>query len=565
MSAISESLCSGCGICIKKCPLQAVKIINLPHSLTKDTVHRYGANGFKLHRLPIPRRGQVLGLLGANGMGKSTALAILSGKLKPNFGETDAPQSWKEIAAHFRGHELQSYFTQFAEGNLHTAMKAQYVERLGKSLGDDILVGEFLAEHESRHVLETVSRDLEIAHLLDRQVSKLSGGEMQRIAIANVCTQEADIYMIDEPSAFLDVRQRLRAAVVIHNLLQHSNYVIVVEHDIAVLEYVSDFVCCLYGEAAGYGVVTMPSGVRDGINIFLSGFIPSENLRFRVDPLTFHMAECPNRPSCGMEGKIEYPNLMKTLSTERGAQGFALQVAAGSCSSSEVIVMLGQNGVGKTTLIKLLAGRLEPDTGDALMPQLSVSHKPQALRSAGTGFKGRVRDVLTAKIHQAMLDPVFKTEVVQRLGIDQIWDLEVQGLSGGELQRLNLVLALGKPADIYLIDEPSAYLDVEQRIAAAKALRRFMLQFHKTSFIVEHDFIMATYLADRVIVFDGQPGVSCCASAPMSLLEGMNLFLKQLAITFRRDSRNLRPRINKVGGGRDREQKKLGQYFVLED
>merc|ERR1719277_2249810 len=147
----------------------------------------------------------------------------------------------------------------------------------------------------------------------------------------------------------------------------------------------------------------------------------------------------------------------------------------------------------------------------------------------------------------------------------ELMDRIVTTLSGGELQRVALVLALGTPADIYLIDEPSAYLDVEQRVVAARVLKRFIIHAKKTAFIVEHDFIMATYLADRVVVYDGEPGVHCTASAPMSLLEGMNAFLQQLKITFRRDPTNYRPRINKPESVKDREQKQSGSYFVLED
>merc|ERR550514_1971760 len=137
-----------------------------------------------------------------------------------------------------------------------------------------------------------------------------------------------------------------------------------------------------------------------------------------------------------------------------------------------------------------------------------------------------------------MLHPQFQSDVAKPMLIDPIKDQSVQHLSGGELQRTALVLALGKPADIYLIDEPSAYLDVEQRVVAARVLKRYILHAKKTAFIVEHDFIMATYLADRVIVYDGEPGVHCTASAPMSLVEGMNKFLSILGVTFRRDPSN---------------------------
>merc|ERR1719450_1776140 len=164
-----------------------------------------------------------------------------------------------------------------------------------------------------------------------------------------------------------------------------------------------------------------------------------------------------------------------------------------------------------------------------------------------------------------MMHPQFQSDVTKPMLIEPIRDQCVQNLSGGELQRVALVLALGKPADIYLIDEPSSYLDVEQRIVAARVIKRFILHAKKTAFIVEHDFIMATYLADRVDVYEGQPGVHCVASKPMSLLEGMNKFLAQLEITFRRDPTNFRPRINKAESVKDREQKGAGNYFLLDD
>jgi ATP-binding cassette subfamily E protein 1 len=141
---------------------------------------------------------------------------------------------------------------------------------------------------------------------------------------------------------------------------------------------------------------------------------------------------------------------------------------------------------------------------------------------------------------------------------------QVQNLSGGELQRVALVLSLGKPADIYLIDEPSAYLDSEQRLVAGKVIKRFILHSKKTAFIVEHDFIMATYLADRVIVYQGNPGVDTVARKPQALLSGMNTFLADLNITFRRDPTNFRPRINKENSVKDSAQKKAGTYFFLD-
>jgi len=557
---ISEPLCIGCGICVKKCPFDAINIINLPKNLSNMTTHRYGPNTFKLHRLPIPRPGQVLGLVGTNGIGKSTALTILAGKLKPNLGKFDAPPDWQEILAYFRGSELQTYFTRILEDNLKAMIKPQYVDRIPKQISG--LVGEILERKDERKQKEQLCIELELTHLQTRDIKDLSGGELQRFAIAVLCVQEAQVYMFDEPSSYLDVRQRLNAAHVIRSLACSDNYLIVVEHDLAVLDYLSDFICCLWGTAGGYGVVTMPFSVREGINIFLDGFVPTENLRFREVSLSFKVCEQIDVDEKERTHKTHYPRLKKTM----GDGGFILDIEAGFFSNSEIVVMLGQNGTGKTTFIRMLAGLLKPDEDandeEEEMPELNVSYKPQTISAK---FQGTVRDLLMMKIRDAFTHPQFQTDVAKPMLIEQIADQDVQHLSGGELQRVAIVLALGKPADIYLIDEPSAYLDVEQRIVTARVLKRFILHAKKTAFIVEHDFIMATYLSDRVIVYEGTPGVHCTATTPRTLLEGMNKFLELLEITFRRDPTNFRPRINKIDSVKDCEQKKSGNYFVLEE
>jgi len=196
------------------------------------------------------------------------------------------------------------------------------------------------------------------------------------------------------------------------------------------------------------------------------------------------------------------------------------------------------------------------------MPQFNVSMKPQKIAPK---YPGTVRNLLHAKIRDAYIHPQFVTDVMKPMLMDNIIDELVTTLSGGELQRTAITLALGKPADIYLIDEPSAYLDSEQRLVTAKVIKRFILHAKKTAFIVEHDFIMATYLADRVVVYDGTPSINTVAHSPESLLSGMNKFLEQLDITFRRDPTNYRPRINKLDSVKDTEQKKTGDYFFLDD
>lgn len=193
---------------------------------------------------------------------------------------------------------------------------------------------------------------------------------------------------------------------------------------------------------------------------------------------------------------------------------------------------------------------------------MNISYKPQLIAPK---FEGSVRQLFYDKVGNNWQTPTFISEVTKPLKLDNIIDNEVQKLSGGELQRVAIILALAKGADTYLIDQPSAYLDSQQRVICARVLKRFILNNQKTAFIVEHDFIMATYLADQVIVYEGVPGKECFANSPQGIVDGMNKFLNMLGITFRRDPTNFRPRINKLHSVLDKEQKLSGNYFCVEE
>lgn len=567
IATISEELCIGCGICVKQCPFGAIQIINLPMSLEGETTHRYGPNSFKLHRLPTPRKGQVLGLVGTNGIGKSTALKILAGKLQPNLGRYEHRPDWDEILVYFRGSELQNYLLRIQNGTLKTVVKPQYVEQISKAVTGT--VRNALSKRGDLTEIKTLLIDLELVHLLDQDIATLSGGELQRFTIAMVYMTEADVYMFDEPSSYLDVKQRIAVARVIRSLATSDKYVIVVEHDLALLDYLSDYICCLYGVPGAYGVVTLPYSVREGINIFLAGFIPTENLRFRDTELTFRLAEAEAETlnelvERSKHNSYTYPPMTKTFTS--ADSGFSLSIEEGQFTESEIIVLLGENGMGKTTFIRLLAGLYPNETAE--LPELNVSYKPQMISPK---FEGTVRQLLQKKIRSAIFDPQFQSDVMKPLHIESLMEHEVLTLSGGELQRVAIVIALGQPADVYLLDEPSTFLDAEQRIIVAKVIKRFIMNVRKTAFIVEHDFIMATYLADRVIVFEGvekkegETSRTSIARSPTSLLTGMNIFLRSLGVTYRRDPTNYRPRINKMDSVKDREQKANGTYFFLDE
>ncbi|KAK4688635.1 ATP-binding cassette, sub-family E, member 1, partial [Tremellales sp. Uapishka_1] len=552
---LSEELCIGCGICVKKCPFEAIQILNLPTNLESHVTHRYAANAFKLHRLPTPRPGQVLGLVGTNGIGKSTALKVLSGKLKPNLGRYDDPPEWAEILKYFRGSELQNFFTKVLEDDIKAVTKPQYVDQIPRSIKvPNMTVGKMFDRQTELDNRDQLEEDLELKGLQSREVSQLSGGELQRFAIAIASVRKADIYMFDEPSSYLDIRQRLAAARVIRNLVTPTNYVVVVEHDLSTLDYLSDFICVFYGVPGMYGVVTMPFSVREGINIFLDGKVPTENLRFRDESLTFKMSENADDFQAPKTRRYQYPNMTKTLGD------FKLHVEMGEFSDSEILVLLGENGMGKTTLVKLLGGTMNPDDENDRIA-MRVSMKPQTISPR---FPGTVRQLLIKRIKSMFMHPQFNSDVIKPMQLEGIMDQDVQTLSGGELQRVAICLVLGTPADVLLIDEPSAYLDSEQRIIASKVIKKFVMGSKRTAFVVEHDFIMATYLADRVIVFDGTPAVNSYARTPEGLLTGMNKFLKSLNITFRRDPTNFRPRINKLDSLKDKEQKVAGSYFFVD-
>ncbi|MFA6709912.1 MAG: ribosome biogenesis/translation initiation ATPase RLI [Candidatus Methanomethylophilaceae archaeon] len=546
---ISEELCAGCGICVNKCQFDAIKIIGLADELKSEMIHQYGENSFRLYRLPIPKKGIVTGILGPNGIGKTTAIKILSGAEIPNLGRYADPPSKDEVLDYFAGTEMHEYLKSVYEGSVRTAIKPQYVDKLPSSVNG--VVRDLLGKVEERMTVDEAAREFDLTEVLDRDLSKLSGGELQRLAMAATMMKEADVYFFDEPSSYLDIYQRMKMARQIKKLSSEKQ-VVVIEHDLAILDFLADNVSVVYGSEGAYGVFTLARQVRTAINVYLDGYLPEENIRFRDRPIEFTAS--PPRSDWKTANLFEYDEMTKDFGE------FKLTIRPGAVKIGESVGIVGPNATGKTTFVKILAGDIKSDSGklDTLM---KVSYKPQYISG---DFDGTVRDLLYSTAYEVMDSGFFQGEVVEPLGIKYLMEKKVGNLSGGELQRVAITECLSKEADIYLFDEPSAYLDSNQRMVAAKTIRRMMEKSGKSGMIVDHDIYFLDMVSDSIMVFDGTPGHEGTGEGPYEMREGMNRFLKAVDITFRRDAESHRPRINKPDSRLDREQKSKGEYYYAQ-
>ncbi len=553
---IYEKSCVGCGICVRKCPFEAITIVNLPDELEKKVIHRYGPNAFKLYGLPTPQSGKVVGILGKNGTGKTTSIRILAGELIPNLGNYDREVSWDEVLQYFRGTELYDYFRKVANKEIRVVHKIQHVDLIRKYVRGR--VGEVLSRIDERGLLKEVRKSLSLDSAWDNKVRLLSGGELQRFAIAAAILRNASVYFFDEPSSYLDVRERLAMVKAIRELLPKNAYVIVTEHDLAILDYISDYVSIVYGEPGVYGIFSKIYAVGSGINHFLLGFLPAENMRIRKEPILFHVhAEAPNREVDTNLPYLSWPKMKKKLGK------FELEVEEGIAYRGEVIGILGPNAIGKTTFIRLLAGELKPDEGYVVTEGLRISYKPQYVKAEDYPWE-YVEEAIKELSNEGLASSEwFQVDVIRKLGIYRLKERRISELSGGELQKFAIMVALAKEADLYLFDEPSAFIDVEERLTVSKAIKKVCEVRKVVTFVVDHDLSIIDYIANRVMVFSGMPAVRGKAHSPVSLKDGMNAFLKDIGITFRRDPKTGRPRVNKPGSYLDREQKFKGEYYYV--
>ncbi|MDP6869256.1 MAG: ribosome biogenesis/translation initiation ATPase RLI [Candidatus Poseidoniaceae archaeon] len=547
---ISESLCIGCGICVNKCPHDALIITQLPSELESDMIHRYSLNGFRLFRLPTPSKESVVGILGPNGMGKSTAFNILSGSLTPNLGDFEADEVWWEDAIESlpRG-ELRDFFIDLSNSEVTVALKPQYVDHIPKAVKGK--VGELLRSVDERDMCEVMVSKLGLEHLVERNLDQLSGGELQRIAICATLLKDADVYFFDEPSSYLDIHERMRIVRIIQELAETAR-VIVIEHDLAVLDVLADLVHIVYGQKGAFGIFTPARSTRQAINSYLDGFLVEQNVRIRDKPIKFKTHT--DRMSELGSPVVEWGEVEKSLGT------FNLKTGNGKVHQSEVVGVVGPNGTGKSTMVKILAGEYEYE-GGWVTANASISYKPQHI---DTDLDCTVQTWLDSEVGPKWRSGEFHVNVIRALGVDELLAKQVDTLSGGEAQSVAIAVCLGKEADLYLLDEPSAHLDANARMETAKAIRKTMETNEKAAFVIDHDVYFIDIVSDSLLVFEGEGGINGMAEGPFALREGMNRFLKGVDVTFRRDHDSKRPRINKGSSRKDREQRQKGDYYSFD-
>jgi ATP-binding cassette subfamily E protein 1 len=540
---IDEDICNGCGICVKVCPFDAITIVNLASELATDKIHQYGPNSFRLYRLPTPKKGEVVGLLGRNGMGKSTVVNILSGNLKPNLGRYENPPEWDEILKYYSGTELKSHFEKIKDKQIRASIKPQQIQHLAQSF--DGTGKELIEKYDERGISRQLVKELGLENSMEQNLKELSGGELQRLAIATVASKDTDFYFFDEPSSYNDVFQRTSVARVIQSLAKLGKSVMVVEHDLTLLDFLSDFIEVLYGEPTAYGIVSNVLSTKVGINVFLDGYLPTENVRFRDKKFSFDVSSSSTEEFQAGSEIITYPQLEKNFSS------FSLTVEPGQVRKGEVL------GIGKTTMMKMIAGAIKPDTGK-VDKKTKIAYKPQYLEND-------IDVEVIALLDKANESPIEgsqeEEQIVDPLKIKKLYNKSVKNLSGGELQKVAVVSCLLQKVDLYALDEPSAFLDVEDRIAVAKFLQKFVRSFGKSAIVIDHDIQLMDLVSDSMVIFEGESGLKGHATSPMPKSEAMNRFLKSLDMTFRRDERTLRPRVNKLESRLDKDQKVSGNFY----
>jgi ATP-binding cassette subfamily E protein 1 len=448
----------------------------------------------------------------------------------------------------YTGTELFDYLKNISSHAIKISIKPQYIDFIPKVFKGKVI--DLLKTTDEWGKLAEYIKRLSLESVLDRSIDVLSGGELQRIALVAALSRKADFYFLDEITPFLDIHQRMAAAGVIRDLALEKP-IVIVEHDLAILDLLADTVHVAYGKPSVFGIITRPKGVRVGINQYLDGFLVEENVRFREYSVTFDTRV--------HEGSKVHNDLVVIPEMKKVYPEFTLEISGGSIGAGEVIGIVGANGIGKSTLAKVLAGVEKPDFG-SMETSVRVAYKPQYV-------KGDTTDTVEFHLRQITNrfdSPKYRHDIIEPLSLDPILQSPINTLSGGELQRVAIASCLSQRADLYILDEPSAHLDVEQRVKLTKIFQQHVEGQEVSILVIDHDIYVIDMISERLLVFDGIPGKHGTVHGPFEMREGMNQFLVDLDVTFRRDKTG-RPRINKPGSFLDREQKSTGEYYYKKE
>ncbi|MFH0971496.1 MAG: ATP-binding cassette domain-containing protein [Candidatus Micrarchaeota archaeon] len=504
---IEPTLSQGCNICAKSCPFHAINVVNLPEAKAEEMVFTYGKNSFSLYKLAIPRTG-IIAIVGENGCGKSTNLKLIAGRLAPqNFPS-------KEIKEYFEGLVENGlvYKPQEISGEGERRKVRDLLEKLGE--------GEKLAE---------LKKIFDLGGIYGRDLDQLSGGELQKVVVVAALLKDKSTYFLDEPFSFLDYVYRIR---LINYLLKNftGKKVLMIDHDISLLSYLCKQSYLMFGEAGAYGIVSQVYATDRAINMLMEGYIGPENMRFREEGIAYkHYFGEQHKSKLFEIGGMELKRGDFKLTSKQPIQIY----------EGEIVGIAGKNGIGKSTFCR---DAFEKD-GAHLAFKEQILKRENGL--AGKYFERR---------------DLFSENYLKSMKMHKLEFYNIEKLSGGELQKLEIFKALNQEKLAYILDEPTNMLDVSARILLSKMLRE-RVGSEKAVLVVDHDLEFLYNTVDRLIVMDGESGKHGEVAGIFGKDEGIRMLMEEFDLSYRRDPETKRLKLNKKGSKKDVELKEKKRFI----
>ncbi|MFH1257745.1 MAG: ATP-binding cassette domain-containing protein, partial [Candidatus Micrarchaeota archaeon] len=490
---IEPSLSQGCNICAKACPFHAINVVNLPEAKKEELVYSYGKNGFQLYKLAIPRTG-IVAIVGENGVGKSTNLKLIAGKL---------------AAQKFPSKEIKEYFEKLKPDAL--VYKPQEIS----GMGEKRKVCELLKHVDERKELGKLKEIFDLDRIWERELQQLSGGELQKVVVCAALLREKETYFLDEPFSFLDYVYRIR---LINYLLENfqQKKVLIIDHDISLLSYLCKQSYLMFGEPGAYGIVSQVYGTDRAINMFIEGYIGPENMRFREERIAYKH----------YMGETHRKKLMEIPKMEMKRGEFVVKnPSAIQINEGEIVGIAGKNGIGKSTICRRIFE--EHPTTAAFKEQILAREND----IAGKYFEKR---------------DLFSENYLHQMKMRKLEYYNIEKLSGGELQKLEIFRALNQEKALYILDEPTNMLDVSSRILLSKVFRE-RVAADRAVLVVDHDLEFLHNTVDRLIVMEGESGKHGEVAGIFDKDEGVRMLMAEFDLSYRRDTDTKRLKLNKKG------------------